>query len=127
MDEKTPCNLKGWSNMLFIVFHAILIQISNYYFCAIFSDFSELGPFSNSPSEPTFALVLKVLHRQVWGLAYEISDEDWEGGVRDQLDHREKGGYSQHRARSYWDLDTFNVCLMKLESEFFPKCCVLVD
>merc|ERR1711994_400637 len=38
---------------------------------------------------------------KVWGLAYEISDEDWEGGVRDQLDHREKGGYSQHRARFY--------------------------
>ena len=37
---------------------------------------------------------------QVWGVAYEISNEDWEGGVRDQLDHREKGGYSQHRARS---------------------------
>ena len=99
-------------------------QISNYYFCAIFSDFFELGPFS----EPTFALVLKVLHRQVWGLAYEISDEDWEGGVRDQLDHREKGGYSQHRARSYWDLETLNVCLLlKLESEVFPKWCVLVD
>ena len=60
----------------------------------------ELGLFSNFPSEPTFALVFKVPHRQVWGLAYEISDEDWEGGVRDQLDHREKGGYSQHRARS---------------------------
>ena len=87
----------------------------------------ELGLFSNFPSEPTFALVLKVPHRQVWGLAYEISDEDWEGGVRDQLDHREKGGYSQHRARSYWDLDTLSVCLMKLESEVFSKWCVLVD
>ena len=113
--------------MLSYIFPAILMQISNYNFCAIFSDFSELGPFSNFPSEPTFALVLKVLHRQVWGLAYEISDEDWEGGVRDQLDHREKGGYSQHRARSYWDLDTFNVCFMKFESELSPKWCVLVD
>ena len=110
-----------------MAFHAVLRQISNYYFCAIFSDFSELGPYSNFPSESTFALVQKVLHRQVWGLAYEISDEDWEGGVRDQLDHREKGGYSQHRARSHWDLDTLNVYLMKLESEFFPKWCVLVD
>merc|ERR1711892_794115 len=29
---------------------------------------------------------------QVWGVAYHIDDSVWEGGVRDQLDHREKGG-----------------------------------
>ena len=34
-------------------------------------------------------------------MAYEISDEDWEGGVRDQLDHREKGGYTQHSTLFY--------------------------
>ena len=34
-------------------------------------------------------------------MAYEIGEEEWEDGVRDQLDHREKGGYSQHRARFY--------------------------
>jgi len=33
---------------------------------------------------------------QVWGVAYYIEDSVWEGGVRDQLDHREKGGYTQH-------------------------------
>lgn len=35
---------------------------------------------------------------EVWGVAYEIEDAVWEGGVRQQLDHREKGGYSQHIA-----------------------------
>ena len=34
---------------------------------------------------------------RVWGVAYEIPDEQWEGGVRDHLDHREKGGYKQQK------------------------------
>ena len=29
----------------------------------------------------------------VWGVAYHIDDRDWERTVRNQLDHREKGGY----------------------------------
>ena len=31
------CKLKGWSNMILIVFHAILWHISNYNFCSISS------------------------------------------------------------------------------------------
>ena len=27
-----------------------------------------------------------------------VKDTLWEGGVREQLDHREKGGYTQHPA-----------------------------
>lgn len=38
---------------------------------------------------------------RVYGVAYEIDDNDWEEGVRDQLDHREKGGYTQHLATFY--------------------------
>ena len=34
----------------------------------------------------------------MWGVAYHVEDSVWEGGVRDQLDHREKGGYTQHPA-----------------------------
>ena len=32
---------------------------------------------------------------QVWGVAYHVEDSVWEAGVRDQLDHREKGGYTR--------------------------------
>jgi len=35
------------------------------------------------------------------GVAYHIDDSVWEGGVRDQLDHREKGGYTQHVTKFY--------------------------
>ena len=38
---------------------------------------------------------------EVWGVAYHIEDAVWQGGVRDQLDHREKGGYTQHTAVFY--------------------------
>ena len=38
---------------------------------------------------------------EVWGVAYHIEDSVWEGGVRDQLDHREKGGYTQHITEFY--------------------------
>ena len=31
-------------------------------------------------------------------MAYHVEDSVWEGGVREQLDHREKGGYTQHPA-----------------------------
>ena len=37
----------------------------------------------------------------VWGMAYEIDDEVWEEKVRQQLDHREKGGYQQNIVRYY--------------------------
>ena len=33
---------------------------------------------------------------EVWGVAYHVEDSVWEAGVRDQLDHREKGGYTKH-------------------------------
>ena len=38
---------------------------------------------------------------EVWGVAYHVEDSVWEGGVRDQLDHREKGGYTQHTTLFY--------------------------
>ena len=28
---------------------------------------------------------------RVWGVAYDIPDEQWQGGVKDHLDHRENG------------------------------------
>ena len=34
---------------------------------------------------------------KVWGVAYEVDDELWEKEICAQLDHREKGGYTQHR------------------------------
>lgn len=34
---------------------------------------------------------------KVWGVAYEVGDQEWEQSVRAQLDHREKGGYKQHQ------------------------------
>ena len=43
MDELTPCKLRGRSNMLLLVFHAIWRQISSYYFSAISS--GELSVF----------------------------------------------------------------------------------
>ena len=38
---------------------------------------------------------------QVWGVAYHVEDSVWEAGVRDQLDHREKGGYTKHTTVFY--------------------------
>lgn len=38
---------------------------------------------------------------EVWGLAYEIDDQVWEDSVREQLDYREKGGYTKHKAIFY--------------------------
>jgi len=38
---------------------------------------------------------------RVWGMAYLIDDNDWYSHVRDQLDHREKGGYSQYSTLFY--------------------------
>ena len=38
---------------------------------------------------------------EVWGVAYYIEDDVWEAEVRDQLDHREKGGYSKHETTFY--------------------------
>ncbi|XP_023343358.1 putative glutathione-specific gamma-glutamylcyclotransferase 2 [Eurytemora carolleeae] len=32
----------------------------------------------------------------VWGTAYHIEDADWVREVKDQLDYREKGGYSKY-------------------------------
>ncbi|QQP54575.1 Gamma-glutamylcyclotransferase, partial [Caligus rogercresseyi] len=41
-------------------------------------------------------------HEEVWGLAYEISDEDWKDSVGPALDHREKGGYSRRTETFYY-------------------------
>ena len=38
---------------------------------------------------------------EVWGVAYYIEDDVWESEVRDQLDYREKGGYSKHETTFY--------------------------
>jgi len=38
---------------------------------------------------------------EVWGVAFEIEDEDWEGEVREKLDGREMGGASRHLTRFY--------------------------
>lgn len=35
----------------------------------------------------------------VWGVAYEIPDDVWKESVEKQLDHREKGGYTQHTVK----------------------------
>ncbi len=51
---------------------------------------------------------------RVYGVAYEIDDAVWEGGVRDQLDHREKGGYSKHTTTFFpkeGDSNAFQVTL----------------
>ena len=34
---------------------------------------------------------------RVYGVAYEIRDDLWQQSVEGQLDHREKGGYSQRK------------------------------
>ena len=38
---------------------------------------------------------------KVWGVAYEIDDQAWKQSVMAHLDHREKGGYTQHIVRFY--------------------------
>ena len=38
---------------------------------------------------------------KVWGVAYEIDDQEWERSVMSHLDHREKGGYTQHTVQFY--------------------------
>ena len=38
---------------------------------------------------------------EVWGVAYHIDDSVWEDGVREQLEHREKGGYTEHTTLFY--------------------------
>ncbi len=35
---------------------------------------------------------------RVWGVAYEVREDVWDGGVRASLDHREKGGYVRNDA-----------------------------
>jgi cation transport regulator ChaC len=37
----------------------------------------------------------------VWGVAYEIDDQEWKNSVMAHLDHREKGGYTQHSVQFY--------------------------
>lgn len=36
-----------------------------------------------------------------WGLAYEISDQDWPA-IQAELDYREKDGYTLHRVMGRW-------------------------
>ena len=36
---------------------------------------------------------------KVWGMAYEIDDDTWKSNVMHHLDHRERGGYTQHTIR----------------------------
>eukprot|EP00095_Tigriopus_kingsejongensis_P004457 maker-scaffold168_size293125-snap-gene-0.28 protein:Tk04457 transcript:maker-scaffold168_size293125-snap-gene-0.28-mRNA-1 annotation:"cation transport regulator-like protein 2" len=43
---------------------------------------------------------------KVWGVAYEIDEELWESSIKQKLDHREKGGYSQRRELFYPQNDT---------------------
>ena len=38
---------------------------------------------------------------KVWGVAYEIDDQEWKNSVMAHLDHREKGGYTQHSVQFY--------------------------
>merc|ERR1711956_156024 len=35
------------------------------------------------------------------GVAYEIDDQEWKNSVMAHLDHREKGGYTQHSVQFY--------------------------
>ena len=37
----------------------------------------------------------------MWGVAYEIDDQEWKNSVMAHLDHREKGGYTQHSVQFY--------------------------
>nr|ADD38358.1 Cation transport regulator-like protein 2 [Lepeophtheirus salmonis] len=39
---------------------------------------------------------------EVWGVAYEIPDDDWIKTVGPALDHREKGGYSRRESPFYY-------------------------
>ena len=65
MDELTPYKLKTWSNMLFMVFHAILRLVSNNLFCAIY------------PPELSVCAILNVFSKCDWQKMLMSKDEDY--------------------------------------------------
>ncbi|TRY63000.1 hypothetical protein TCAL_08296 [Tigriopus californicus] len=54
-----------------------------------------------SPGRVVNLLEVDQPEKKVWGVAYEIDETLWEESVKKQLDHREKGGYTQKNELFY--------------------------
>ena len=60
-----------------------------------------INPATGAPGRVVNLLKSENPNDKVWGVAYEIDEETWQSKVMKHLDHREKGGYTQHSIRFY--------------------------
>lgn len=56
-----------------------------------------------TPESPgRVATLIESRGTKLWGMAYEVDPDDWET-VQEELDYREKGGYSRHKVAVHND------------------------